>query len=212
MNANKSRTMKKIDKHTLVRFLADDLPEANMKNIRQLIQTDKAWADACANLQSGIQATQEFLKTHSPDVQPPPYYWNSFNPRLNDRIGEHRRHVKLFKRWSFFTAPALGLAALFLIFFRIPDDTGFQPARDWLYSVYPEDSIESMLNAQYLSADEFLNSISLSDVEAGSLDEYFNGSVNESESVYLEPVDEFQKLEASEQDEILKELSKTEFL
>ena len=205
--------MKKIDKNTLIRFITDDLPEADMEHIRQLVNTDKDWADANTNLRNGVQSVQEILNAHSPDLQPPPYYWNSFNPRLNERMEQRRRSVKRFKRFTFITAPALGMAALFLIFLRIPGDTELQPAHDWLYSIYPDDTVESLLNSKYLSADEFLNSISLTGYDTGTLEEFFNTEVSDpSESVYLEPIDEFQKLESSQQDEILKELAKTEFI
>ena len=205
--------MKKIDRTTLIRFLADDLHEEEMNAIRQRIETDADTAEEVQALRTGIQKTENVLDSHAPDLQPPPYYWNSFNPRLNERMEQRRRSVKRFKRFTFITAPALGMAALFLIFFRIPGDTELQPARDWLYSIYPDDTVESLLNSKYLSADEFLNSISLTGYDTGTLEEFFNTEVSDpSESVYLEPIDEFQKLESSQQDEILKELAKTEFI
>lgn len=205
--------MKKTDKQTLIRFLSEDLSEEEMNTIRQIIESDKDTAEELQALRTGIQQTESILNSHTPNLQPPPYYWNSFNPRLNERMDQRRRNVKRFKRFTFITAPALGMAALFLIFFRIPGDTELQPARDWLYSIYPDDTVESLLNSKYISADEFLNSISLSGYDAGSLEDFLTIDVSDpSESVYLEPMDEFQKLETSQQDEILKELAKTEFL
>jgi hypothetical protein len=205
--------MKNINQDSLIRYIAGDLSDTEMKQIHLLIERDRAWSDAYQAMQNGLRNTEENLKAVSPDVQPPPYYWNSFNPRLNERIDQMHHRSKLLKRWSYITAPALGLAAMLMILFRVPDETVLKPAQDWLYSFYTEETIESMLNSKSLSAEDFLNSISLTDNEINGFDEYSISTSSESaESVYLEPVDEFQKLEQSQQDEILKELSKTEFL
>ncbi len=205
--------MKPINQNLLIRYIAEDLPEREMNRIRGLIVSDRTWAETYQAILQGLLSAEENLKTVTHDIQPPPDYWSKFNPRLNERLERKQRRSRLFKRWSTLAAPALGLAALLLLFIRLSGDEATQPARRWMYSFSAEDSLESMLNSKTLSTDDFLNTISLSYGESGTIDDDWMNNLNEgTDSFIYEPAEEIQKLDKSGQDDFLKELSNTVFL
>ena len=199
----------KIDQEIIIAYILDELEPGRRSEITELIRADDNWKQAYekwASALNQITAEKPVLANYN-DM--PDRYWNSFLPRVRERIDDRAQRLNRLRERIYHAAPSFGLALVILFFLNnvLMTNKKLDYLVDqyvWMRDLNSTEIIDQYISENVAAADELISDLLAADDELGAVLADWDGSYSPTET----PTDDAE-LSTEEQKALLENLEKT---
>ena len=199
----------KVDQQEIIAYIMHELPAERQDQVRHLIQQDHEWTVEFEKWSVTMtQLNNEKTLVRSP-AGIPDRYWNSFLPRVRERIDAKEQKRRVFRERFIHAVPSFGLAVLILFFMHNVLITNKKidyllDQYNWVRSLNTSKVIDQYIDNNVASADDFIKDVFDFGKEGSATISDWDDAYNPTESVL-----DYSSLTHEEQKELLENLEKT---
>lgn len=154
----------KADQQDILDYILGELPADRREPVAELIRTDDNWKREFEKW-SAVMGQLNNEKTGLQKLnEAPDRYWNSFLPRVHERIDDRAQRRRLLRGRLIHAVPSFGLAVLILFFLNNVLITNKKidyllDQYSWISSLNTTEVIDQYVSENVSAADEFVNSL-----------------------------------------------------
>jgi hypothetical protein len=199
----------KIDQEEIIAYILNELEPERHNRVADLIRTDEHWKTEFEKWSPVMNQ----LNNNKPEVIAshgvPDRYWNTFLPRVHERIDERAEKRSILYGRLLHAVPSFGLAVLILFFLNSLLITNKKidyllDQYSWMSNLNSSEIIDQYVRENMPSADDFISGLMESAEEKSAALADWDGSYSPTESLPDE-----MELTQAEQTELLENLEKT---
>ena len=193
----------------ILNYILGELSADRREQIAELIRTDDNWKrefEKWSVLMGQLSNEKADLRKFN---EVPDRYWNSFLPRVHERIDDRAQRRRLLRGRLIHAAPSFGLALLILFFLNNVLITNKKidyllDQYSWISSLNTTEVIDQYVSENVSAADEFINTLIQNTEDNTAILTEWDGTYSPTEAAMDD-----NNLTQDEQKELLENLEKT---